>query len=694
MKVHFPNRPALLALLGGCILAITGSVGPQVSAQVGAASKLSIFLSHKKDGTRPRSGLELRPNLLQPVYVFVQNDSDKDEEVTVLFVGGEQVEISQTVKALKGEATLVRWTTAAGAPKDKEPGLKELPSPAFFSLIDTAKKRVGDPYPVVVARPRSYLEPEAKFYPATKGRLSRFDVLVKRQAGFTFTGPPSRVELELRPDRITGLVPRREKRGRYAGLVSAETDNLSLSAVDLSFQGPGQGYVFLHVDGYPRAFVFEATFPPTGTPATALLITKPLLRAGVPRYTRPVEKLPLVVEADGPVGYRDRVKLEVLAGTKDGEDVFSEVAEFRGPRQEKLFYRRGPGSSLLFQPEVKDWATTLDLSGVFGRTKIRMRLLNTENEEREVIDGVTGMLVTKVIQDIVVDDSAPDVVRFIDLPRQAHRGSTLLLRARAVDKQSDIAETVFYLGKPGPDGKLPVGTPTARGVPSRTEKDVWLADFGIAIDQKSPLDVTVRAINGVGLSGTDSAAIAVVDPPPDKASVTGIVVEQDVPVDLVPVRLLNARRIPISIVRTAGGGKFGFKGLVPGRYTLTARRLATNTVGETAVTIRAAEQITDLEILLQPPNKDTLQKGKGRIEGTVVEGNRLQAGLTVELRDPAGKTVATAMTDKAGKYELKNLEPGSYTVFASKSASRTRGQQAVGLREGEVKTDIVIKLFR
>jgi hypothetical protein len=697
-----------------CLLVLSASEGAdrRAQAQGGKPSRLSLFLTFKKDGVAPSpKALELRPNVLQEVFAYVKNDGEESQSVTVQLVAsdGKVEATSKPVTAAGGKATLVEWAPAPSAPPGKPPAPQELPMPVVLRMTDKSGP-VGRDLPVVIASAADYLRPPAaEFFPASakQGQAgNRFEVEVKRNKDFPFGGPASRVELDLRPDRIKGLVPGQEKKGRYSGLLGADTDSLVLEARDLQLEGNARGFVYLNVDGVPRAFVFGADFPVSGKPTTSLLATSPILATSLPRYARPSAAMPLIVETGGArISENARIKLDLLASSKDGKDEYAEVAEFKGPRQEKLFFgKTGPNGGLLFQPEVKDWSATVDLSGVLGTTKVRLRLFNQDGKEQEVINGAKppspdgGETTREMVQEITIDATPPVVKDLGTVPSPVARGRKLLVKARCADDESTVTEVVFYLGKPGPDGKMAPDAPQAR---ARLEKDDWQAEFDVPADQKSPLGVVVRVTNGVGMQTTKSLSVEVVDPEPDYGSIVGRVYEKEAPVDNVRVRLYDAKGILRRRERSAEGGKFAFKDLYDGKYRVAARHETTNYAAEKVVTVQDKKVIVEgkpltepLELVLQPPPPGADPK-KARISGVVREGDRTQRGLTVTLSDAAsGKALLTTKTGEAGQYEFKDLKPGKYRVSASKSASNTRGQQTVDLKEAEDKTGVDIKLYR
>jgi hypothetical protein len=577
----------------------------------GAAVRL--HLSDRPDDKEPDKAVRpnaLRPNVPQEVFAYVKNDSAGPQKVTLqVLAGGAPVAVTTFEVAANA---LAPAPAVKAAPGDKGE-LKELKGPVVFRLVGAKGDKLGEDVRVIVDRPANYLEPPVvKFYPG-KGGKNRLVAIVEPNRK-EFKGPRCRVELVLRPERVPGLVPGQKKKGVYAGYLTGATKKLYLVAEDLQFTGAERknGLVYLTVDRYERAFTFRTTFPSTGTATTAQQVLDEHVRLDVPAAAVPAAAFRVGVEVDGlkqAVRDKARARLEVLSPVPEEEKVkekqYSEIAEFRGDREQRLFFApAGPRGGLLFRPEVKDWNAAVDLSEVRGRTTLRLRLLDDMGNPLTRVDRETGTKeVLEAIETTVLDDSAPEDVRLGPEPKQAVRGKPLQLEASGHDPESKIREVLFFVGKPLPGGKLPADAVTAPGVAVKGKPNLWAGRLPVANDQKSPLVVSVRFTNGVGLSQTDSRELEVVDPPPVKAK-------------------------------------------------------------------------------------------KASIAGTVVEGDRPQKGLTVTLTDAAGKAIATAKTADGGKFELKDLEPGSYKVSAVKTASMTRGEVAVPLKEGEEKKGVEIKLYR
>jgi hypothetical protein len=115
--------------------------------------------------------------------------------------------------------------------------------------------------------------------------------------------------------------------------------------------------------------------------------------------------------------------------------------------------------------------------------------------------------------------------------------------------------------------------------------------------------------------------------------------------------------------------------------------------------VNGADQSTfqTIKIELVDPAAGGAAAGKRfKIAGTVIQGTSLQPNVDVVLRDEKGAVKATTRTgkdDKRGIYTFINVAPGVYTVSASNTASRTKGQTPVTVEASDV-SDVEIKLTR
>ncbi|MEO0479751.1 MAG: carboxypeptidase-like regulatory domain-containing protein [Planctomycetota bacterium] len=134
---------------------------------------------------------------------------------------------------------------------------------------------------------------------------------------------------------------------------------------------------------------------------------------------------------------------------------------------------------------------------------------------------------------------------------------------------------------------------------------------------------------------------------------------------------------------TGETGEFEFRGLPGGtlgswvsRYARSARpgRVEHSDFGQASFPLRSDGERTDLgEIQLDPP---------ARIRGQVLSGGRPLAGVTVFAAD---QETNSAITDRQGRYEIDQLEPGTYRVFARYSTLPIQfAGEPVEVKSGEV----------
>jgi hypothetical protein len=573
-------------------------------APPGAQPKVELRLSYQSDDKAPRTDLVLRPNLQQELFVFVKNDDPQPQPVTVQLLANDAPVLAQKLTAEAGKLTRVVWSKAVpAAGMAKGPALTELKGALKLRLLDGKDKPVGKEVDLDVARPSTYVMVDSiQFFPNREGVKNQLIVGVKTREGFA--GPVCRVELVLRPDRIPGFVAGQKQKGLYGGnLTGTAGEVLYLHADDLQFKGgeDKNGLVYLTVDGYDRAFTFEVSFPASGTPTTPNPVTKVGLRLNAEPFASSKVPYPVGIEVDN--ASRDaRVKLEVLSPVlnKEGkfEEKFSELAEFRGDRAQRLLYAAGgTEGGLVFQPEVKDWATELDLSAIHGQTMLRLRMFDKDGKPVYFRDNETGKTVSMdapwTKKSVTLVDEGPEGIRFVEVPQTAVRGGTVVVKATRSESESKVGdkEVVFFGAKLPPDGKVPpnVAPVTARMIEG---KNVWSAELPVAKDQKSPLEVSVRFTNAAGLSKTESLAIEVTDPPPPPTTgtITGIVVQGDRRQPGIPVRLLDDKGQVKDTTMTNNEGKFEFKDVPPGSYRVTAAKTGDNTRGEAAAQVVAGKE--------------------------------------------------------------------------------------------------------
>jgi hypothetical protein len=86
------------------------------------------------------------------------------------------------------------------------------------------------------------------------------------------------------------------------------------------------------------------------------------------------------------------------------------------------------------------------------------------------------------------------------------------------------------------------------------------------------------------------------------------------------------------------------------------------------------------------------------VKGKVVQGDRAQPGVEVVLKDDKGMVKATAKTGTKGKelgtFAFKNVPPGTYTVSASQTEAKTKGEAPVTVEADKDPPEVEISLYR
>jgi hypothetical protein len=608
----------LASALAACLLA------PPAGMAQGDKGLQLLFSTNPKEPTEPMRSLLLRPNVTQEFFLYVQNMTGNPRKVKVeLQAGGQPVANgTATLEAQKG-ANRVVFAAASPAPgPGQPPPAPAVKGPALAKLEGPIQVRLfgdkGEPLDVLeigMGKPYEHVDVDINYYPGEKkGKKNTLEV--KLEAKGSFFGPPCRVELVLRPDRIPGLVEGQRKEGSYAGYLKGKGSKLILEAQDLQFRGDeAKGLVYLTIDGYERAMTYYATFAREGGKSTPERIVGPVLRLNhapaalpAPNFTVGVEADNLVAASQIELGLYRNASLEVEEGGL--------TKQFAGDRQVQVFFGSSPEGGLLFEPKTQDWNALLDTSGIFGRRALALRLIGKGKEilvlDSKKIPKIESFRETdqnrtkEIVEPLILDGTPPEGVKlFVDLPKvlpkaakgspdyQLPRGAPLPLKATGEDPESDIVKVVFFAGKPAADGKLPANV--VEGSPTDEDRTTWVAQLPVATDKKGSLEVSVQFTNGVGLTASDTIVIQLVDAPPGAAAKTvieGVVTEGDRPTPNVAVVLKDDKGAAKETAKTDKKGYYVFQDVAPGSYRVTASRVASRTTAEAAVQIQAGQKKT------------------------------------------------------------------------------------------------------
>ena len=119
-----------------------------------------------------------------------------------------------------------------------------------------------------------------------------------------------------------------------------------------------------------------------------------------------------------------------------------------------------------------------------------------------------------------------------------------------------------------------------------------------------------------------------------------------------------------SPVTTDSSGRFAFKGISAGRYTLSVRMdgFLAREVGARALTFEAGEQRNNFSVALTR---------SARIDGQIVnEAGAILAGIPIRLLDPISyQSIAEATSGQDGSYRMDGFSPANYVIVAGTPVS-------------------------
>src|SRR5262249_11017682 len=212
------------------------------------------------------------------------------------------------------------------------------------------------------------------------------------------------------------------------------------------------GLVYLTVDGYRRAFTFRVTnnkgqLTPIQGPIIRLLTDTAIASSATSQFGVEADNVPL------------DAKIEMGLYREDGKRELDPLG-FTGPRRTQFFLSPpGPEGGLVFSTKTADWSDEkLDTSKVGGKRILRVRLLSKSGEEMKFTQASRGGELKedeRITQSLVFDRTPPEDVKFVDLPKEADRGSTLKVLASGRDLESDIRGVLFFVGKLSKEGAIP-----------------------------------------------------------------------------------------------------------------------------------------------------------------------------------------------------------------------------------------------
>jgi hypothetical protein len=287
---------------------------------------------------------------------------------------------------------------------------------------------------------------------------------------------------------------------------------------------------------------------------------------------KPADKYPLRLEVDN----ASPTSKLVVRLDRSGSGTFGESDEsttLPSTREEKVYVDpQGEIEGIVVNYRVSDWVYNLDTRALRGKHELQAVLKNGDKEE------------AKYSCFLILDDTPPESIAFGPLPEKHVKGTLLSLKASAQDPETSIKQAIFFLGAPGPDGKLP--DVKVEGTPIDAAIGLWGAELPIP-DKKGMIEVGVMFVNETGLPAVKTQKIELIDPPAPGGTIEGTVELGGRGQPKVPVLLRDSEGKEKGVAVTDDKGAFKFEGVAPGTYRLYSAKpdSGVGTKGDTAAQV-------------------------------------------------------------------------------------------------------------
>jgi hypothetical protein len=199
------------------------------------------------------------------------------------------------------------------------------------------------------------------------------------------------------------------------------------------------------------------------------------------------------------------------------------------------------------------------------------------------------------LQPLLLDDSPPTGLRFVDPPPQARRQSQLTLTVSPGQAESGIDKVLLFKGRPTADGKPPPGAILYPAEPVNPEKTLWTGVVPLSELRPGPLPFSVQSISSAGLESFAETTIELTEGDPENlkpGQIVGTVTEGEFAQPNLEVLLIDGRGEILARVKTNTEGKFTFDNQPSGKFTITANKTATKRKGTATVYVEPGKTST------------------------------------------------------------------------------------------------------
>ncbi len=576
------------------------------STPVLSAQEQGKLLLRVDPDTTPRAMnvVYVRPNAATTTTLYLQNlgeDVPNTATIKLVQIAGKQTRvIGQATRNAKDKDGLLDFAKVKDAKDAKDAADKiDLSDPPYQLrlLVEAAGQEFfkGD-FDLRIRPARDLVTASAKYDRAT--RELRITVALKE--AFDAKGCP--VEL------VLGPAFKETKDGTFKQVLTTVKQNVELIARGVEFL-PGVnvagGRVYLNVNGYDRAFTYQATLKDTGALQEITFDNQVGARLRAPRYALPSDKFKIGLEMDGGL---DVGQLEVgldRTGKRDLERF--QVRKLPGLRRQKVHLSIGPAGELVWQSDVRDWQPEFDTTDVFGPVTFQVRVLSggkgidlvptPGKRAGETYLQADPDLPGRLFAQVILDNSPPENVKFVNLKTEWAKGKAFPVQARADSRDkgrlAPIVKAVFFQGKTPANGKVKEDAVLALGELDAAS-GLWKAE--IPATDKESLELNVQLATATGMEATPARPTMIFFHAAGSAkwaTVKGSVVYGDLRQPEVTVTLGDANGKVKGTAKTDDKGAFAFEKVVPGSYYVTASKNFPALIGQVPFEVPGGQDLVE-----------------------------------------------------------------------------------------------------
>ena len=418
---------------------------------------------------------------------------------------------------------------------------------------------------------------DAKYYPTNLPSNKKPSIRFNLRSQNNSLSPQPFVDLSVNQSKTPSF-----KSGTGATSLFLKSENsveLFLKDIIFDYNLPDTGEVNLNVDNYKRSFRYGFNANPFGSPYSLNLIKKNEIRFSGDFNFSDQKILTFPIESDG--GTLNSIIEVGLFDDQSGpfpkdfsraelHTLFSSVRN----KNFKLSQKLGEDFFTLFS-FIDDWKIHWDVSGSVGKKVIHA-----------VMRNVNGDVISRSSKNIVVDFSSPRLFSFKILSDLVVPGKTVRFAINASDQESGISKIFSSFSKSGVDKSILTDIPLVK---SEDFPDQFIGSFFVPSDLKSPIDISITALNVLGRSSvlTKTIQLSGVTSVPVVTSIKGVVKEGGRLQPGLVVTLYDAKSKKSIFGTTDDNGEFIFDKLEPLNYKISVEKPSS---------LRTATKFVDLKI--------------------------------------------------------------------------------------------------